>query len=258
MSLSKLELYIPKWVEMLPPEHPVKEALVNAAREILKSGPDAEGLPAEGLASLRGLEFVNKAVPESGADVPEGTARVRVDVDDAWYYRMLSDLAGVEIDGEYQLISMVRDLSALKEEYEKARDALESVRQTGYGVITPAQDEIRMEEPVIIRQGGKFGVKLKAVSPSIHLIRAQIETEISPIVGSEQQAEDLIAYIQDSAQSKEGIWDTNIFGKSIEQMTEDGIRGKLSQITDESRQKLQEVMQRIVNESKGGFVCIIL
>ncbi len=258
MSLSRLELYIPKWVEMLPPEHPVKEALVNTTKELLEKEQTADALASEGLERLRGLDFVSKAVLENSGEEEPGAARVRVDVDDAWYYRMLSDLAGVEIDGEYQLISMVRELAALKEEYEKARDALESVRQTGYGVITPAQEEIRMEEPVIIRQGGKFGVKLKAVSPSIHLIKAQIETEISPIVGSEQQAEDLIAYIQDSAKSGEGIWDANIFGKSIEQMTEDGIRGKLDQITEESRQKLQDVMQRIVNESKGGFVCIIL
>ncbi len=257
MSLSRLELYIPKWVEMLPPDHPVKEGLVNTARELLQEAPPRRGAYTERLA---GLEFVNKAVLENNAEEDEASdiARVRVDVDDARYYQMLSELAGVEIDGEYQLISMVRELSALKTEYEKAQAALESVRNTGYGVITPNQDEIRMEEPVIIRQGGKFGVKLKAVSPSIHLIKADIETEISPIVGSEQQAEDLIAYINDSAKTGEGIWDTNIFGKSIEQMTEDGIHGKLSQITDESRRKLQNVMQRIVNENKGGFVCIII
>lgn len=252
MDIARVELYIPKWVEMLPPDHPVKEGLVNVTKEMLL---DPSG--AEGLQQLNALEYVNKAALD-GTEPQDGVWRVRVDVDDAWYYRMLSDLAGVEIDGEYQLISMVKELSALKTEYEKAQEALASVRGTGYGVITPNQEEIRMEEPVLIRQGGKFGVKLKAVSPSIHLIKADIETEISPIVGSEQQAEDLIAYIKDSAQSGEGIWDTNIFGKSIEQMTEDGIRAKLSQITEESRQKLQDVMRRIVNESSGGFICIII
>lgn len=256
MEIARVELYIPKWVEMLPPEHPVKEGLVTITKDILKELPQ-ENAPAEGLTKLRGLEFVNKAVLEGGEEETDA-CRVRVDVDDAWYYQMLSDLAGVEINGEYQLISMVKELSERRVEYEKAQDALASVRSTGYGVITPNQEEIRMEEPVLIRQGGKFGVRLKAVSPSIHLIRADIETEISPIVGSEQQAEDLIAYIKDSAQSGDGIWDTNIFGKSIEQMTEDGIRGKLAQITQESRQKLQDVMRRIVNESSGGFICIII
>ena len=251
-----MELYIPKWVEMLPAEHPVKEGLVNITKELLPNLTEEE--LSAGLLRFGNLEYVNKAVLESGAEEETDTARVRVDVDDAWYYRMLSDLAGIKIDGEYQLISMVKELSALKAEYEKAQDALASARSTGYGVITPAQEEIRMEEPVVIRQGGKFGVRLKAVSPSIHLIKADIETEISPIVGDEKQAEDLIAYIKDSAQSQEGIWDTNIFGKSIEQMTEDGIRGKLSQMTEESRQKLQEVLRRIVNESNGGFICIII
>lgn len=257
MNLSRLELYIPKWVEMLPPEHPVKEGLVNITKELMQEETAGESLGTEGLAKMRALEFVEKA-DIWNSDEASGSAQIRVDVDDAWYYRMLSELAGVEIEGEYQLISMVKELSALKTEYEQAQEALASVRSTGYGVITPKQSEIRMEEPVVIRQGNKFGVKLKAVSPSIHLIRAEIETEISPIVGSEQQAEDLIAYIKESAQNGDGIWETNIFGKSIEQMTEDGIRGKLSQITEEGRQKLQQVMQRIVNENSGGFICIII
>lgn len=242
---------------MLPPEHPVKEGLVNITKELMQENLADDVLGTEGIAKIRTLEFVEKAGIESGGEA-EGSAQIRVDVDDAWYYRMLSELAGVEIEGEYQLISMVKELSALKAEYEQAQEALASVRSTGYGVITPRQSEIRMEEPVVIRQGSKFGVKLKAVSPSIHLIRAEIETEISPIVGSEQQAEDLISYIKESEQSGEGIWETNIFGKSIEQMTEDGIRSKLSQITEEGRQKLQQVMQRIVNENSGGFICIII
>lgn len=258
MNLSRLELYIPKWVEMLPPEHPVKEGLISITKEMMENYKTVEELEEEGFSAVRALDFVNKVMAQQGEETSQETAAVRVEVDDSWYYRMLSELAGVEIDGEYQLIAMIKELSARKIEYEKAQNALESVRNTGYGVITPNQDEIRIEEPVVIRQGGKFGVKLKAVSPSIHLIKAEIETEISPIVGSEQQANDLIEYIKDSSKSDEGIWETNIFGKSIEQMTEDGIRGRLSQITEESQQKLQVVLKRIVNEGNGGFICIII
>ncbi|MGI6018089.1 MAG: stage IV sporulation protein A [Marvinbryantia sp.] len=257
MNLSRLELYIPKWVEMLPPEHPVKEGLISTAKELMENYNTAEDLGENGLDQIRSLEFVNKVMLLPGNE-SEDAAVVRVEVDDAWYYRMLSDLAGVEIDGEYQLIAMIKELSALKTEYEKAQSALISVRNTGYGVITPKQEEIRMEEPVVIRQGGKFGVRLKAVSPSIHLIKADIETEISPIVGSEQQANDLIEYIRDSSKSDEGIWETNIFGKSIEQMTEDGIHTRLSQITEESQNKLQMILKRIVNEGNGSFICIII
>ncbi|MDO5539064.1 MAG: hypothetical protein Q4F83_03180 [Eubacteriales bacterium] len=256
MNLARLELYIPKWVEMLPPEHPVKEGLVNAAKELMQNGERTEGEDGDNLDVIRKLEFVSKTTRENTQE--EGTEKIRVDVDDAWYYRMLSELAGVRIEGEYQLISMIKELSRLKSEYMKAKDAMEDVRNTGYGVITPGLDEIQMEEPIVTRQGNKFGVKLKAVSPSVHLIRAVVETEISTNVGNEQQAEDLISFIKNAEQSQEGIWETNIFGKTIREMTEDGIQEKVAKITDESRQKLQDVMQRIVNENKGGFICIII
>ena len=137
-------------------------------------------------------------------------------------------------------------------------DAVNAVRGCGYGVITPKKDEIILEEPTVIKQGSKFGVKIKAASPSIHLIKADIETEIAPIVGSEQQAEDLITYIKENSKGEQGIWETNIFGKSIEQLVEDGIRTKLSVIGEESQVKLQDTMKKIVNESNGGLVCIII
>ena len=135
---------------------------------------------------------------------------------------------------------------------------MESVRGSGYGVVVPDKEEITLEEPVVIRQGNKFGVKIRSASPSIHMIKANIETEIAPIVGSEQQAKDLITYIKESAKQEQGIWQTNIFGKTIEQMVEDGIRTKIAQISEESQVKLQETMQKIVNDSKGGLVCIII
>lgn len=133
-----------------------------------------------------------------------------------------------------------------------------SVRQKGYGVVLPEQSEITLEEPEIIHQGNKYGVKIRSVSPSIHMIRANIETEIAPIVGSEEQAGDLIRFLKDSRDTEEGIWNTNIFGKSVEELVEDGIRSKIFQIGEESQVKLQETMQKIVNESTGGLVCIII
>ena len=124
--------------------------------------------------------------------------------------------------------------------------------------MTPDKSEIKLEDPVVIKQGSKYGVKIKSVSPSIHMIRANIETEIAPIVGSEEQAQDLITYIKNSEERKESIWQTNIFGKSIEELVEDGIHTKLVQIGEESQVKLQDTMQKIVNDSKGGMVCIII
>ncbi len=152
----------------------------------------------------------------------------------------------------------MKDLSELKAEYENVKDAFALVRMKGYGVVSPSREEITLNEPEIIKQGNKYGVKIHSQAPSIHLIRANIETEIAPIVGNEQQAKDLIQYIEEAKQSEEGIWGTNIFGKSIEDLVMDGMRNKMAMINDESQTKLQDTMQKIVNDSNGGMVCIII
>lgn len=257
-KIQRIELYIPKWVEMLPVDHPIKKGLIEKVREILKNDMSVSAFRGEGIMQIKSLEFIGNAAAEYPLPEEHAVVKIRLDVEESWYYEMLSNLTGVSITGEYQLITMIRELSALREEYQNAKQAILSARNTGYGVIFPRQEEITLDEPVVIRQGSKFGVKIKALCPSVHLIRTEVETEISPIVGTEQQAMDLIHYIQNSSATAEGIWETNIFGKSIEQLTEDGIRNKLSQIGEESQQKLQKMMQRIVNESAGGFICVIL
>lgn len=141
-----------------------------------------------------------------------GRIQIRIDVDEAFYYEMLSEMTGSQIDGEYSLIAELKELSKLKNEYESVRDAFTSVKMKGYGVVSPTRDEITLDEPVVIRQGNKYGVKIHSSAPSIHLIRANIETEIAPIVGDEKQAEDLITYIHQMASEEDGIWNTNIFG----------------------------------------------
>jgi stage IV sporulation protein A len=178
-------------------------------------------------------------------------------VDEVYYYEMLSEMVGETIRDEYQLIGKLKEFSAMQKEYAKVLNAVNQVRGKGYGVVTPEKEEIQLEKPELIRHGNKFGVKIKAISPSIHMIRANIETEIAPIVGSEQQAEDLVRYIN-QADMNESIWDTNIFGKTVEQLVNDGINNKISSIGDESQIKLQDTMQKIVNDSNGGMICIIL
>ena len=153
----------------------------------------------------------------------------------------------------------LENLSKMQREYEKVQDAVSQVRLKGYGAVTPDRSEILLDEPQVIRHGNKYGVKIKAEAPSIHMIKAQIQTEIAPIVGSEQQAQDLITYIKECArEDQDGIWDANIFGKSIEQIVGDGIHAKISQLTDESQLKLQDTMQKIINDSNGGMICIII
>ena len=150
-------------------------------------------------------------------------------------------------------------LAHMQKEYEKVENAMNQVRLKGYGVVTPERSEIILDEPQVIRHGNKYGVKMKAQAPSINLIKAHIETEIAPIVGSEQQAKDLIDYIKSNSQSGDGgVWETNIFGKSVEQIVEDGIQAKISQLTEDCQMKLQDTLQKIINDSNGGMICIII
>ena len=185
-----------------------------------------------------------------------------MDLDDKYYYENISELTGVPIAGEYELISMIKEMAGQKEAYEKVSDAFEAVQVKGYGVVSPGLSDINYFytsfDKYCFRHGNKFGVKMKAVSPSIHMIRANIETEIAPIVGSEEQANDLISYIKQGQQSEEGAWETNIFGKSVGELMEDGIRNKIAMMDDECQMKLQDTMQKIVNDNTGGMVCIII
>ena len=158
---------------------------------------------------------------------------------------------------EYELMQTLSSLAHMQKEYQKVEDAMNQVRLKGYGVVTPEREEILLDEPQVVRHGNKYGV-IKAQAPSINLIQAHIETEIAPIVGSEQQARDLIDYIKKCSQEEDGIWETNIFGKSVEQIVEDGIQAKISQLTEECQMKLQDTLQKIINDSNGGMICIII
>lgn len=253
--IVQMKFYIPKWVEMLSSEHYLKEELISCVQQMMQTMHYIKDVTKDR------LEFESQYVKGlflETLDLSSGKIKIRIDMDDSWYYAILSEMTGVDISDEYELIHMMQELSKMRGEYLKVKDAIESVQAKGYGVVTPDKTEIRLEEPIIIKQGNKYGVKIKSISPSIHLIRANIETEIAPIVGSEEQAKDLIAYIKSNNSGEESIWQTNIFGKSIGQLVEDGIHRKLIQISDESQVKLQDTMQKIVNDSKGGLVCIII
>lgn len=253
--LSMIEFYLPKWVEMLPLSNPLKADIVekvSSAVSGMNTIRDALERPLD-LSS----EYIKRCKMD-GIRMADGTVKVVLEVEDGYYYQMLSELIGEEITDEYHLISVMKELAEMKREYVKVLHAVESVRAKGYGVVTPERSEITLAKPEVIRHGNKYGVKIKAESPSIHMIRANIQTEIAPIVGTQEQAEDLINYITDADHSENGIWETNIFGKTVEQLVNDGISSKIAMIGDESQVKLQETMQKIVNDSNGGMVCIII
>ena len=253
--VRQVEFYIPKWVELLPVSHYLKSDILQQIRNIMGNLQYIRDIKNENLQV--DSEYV-KSTSLEDVNLSNGVVKVRMEMKEPYYYQVMSEMTGVSINSEYQLIHTLKELAKMKEEYVKVQQAIESVRGSGYGVVIPEKNEITLEEPVVIRQGNKFGVKIKSASPSIHMIKANIETEIAPIVGSEDQAKDLIAFIKESEKTEDGIWQTNIFGKSIEQLVEDGIRTKLAQISEESQVKLQDTMRKIVNDSKGGLICIII
>lgn len=252
--ISAIEFYCPKWVEMLSEDNRMKQDLIEKVKLIMKDYSTIRNV-LEKPVDLES-EYIRRCKTDT-ISLSDGCIRVTLDVEDSYYYEMLTEMVGENIADEYQLISKLKNFAAMKHEYNKVLDAVNMVRIKGYGVVTPDRDEIILERPELIKHCNKFGVKIKASSPSIHMIRANIETEIAPIVGTQEQAEDLITFInQTDAQS--GIWGTNIFGKTVEQLVNDGITAKVAVIGEESQIKLQDTMQKIVNDSNGGMVCIII
>ncbi len=253
--VSVMEFYMPKWVEMLENTHPFKAGLMESVRNLTKDIRCMRDVIEHPLAMEN--EQVKHCVTEH-IGMEDGIVRVLLNLEDSCYYQMLSEWTKSEIKNEYDLLHLLREYATMQGEYKKVLNAMESVRHTGYGVVTPERTEIELDTPEIIKHGSKFGVKIRAVSPSVHFIRANVITEIAPIVGSEQQAKDLISYIGQSRDDNNSIWDTNIFGKTVEQLVYDGISSKIAMIGEDSQQRLQETMQKIVNDSTGGFICIII
>ncbi len=253
--ISEVEFYIPKWVEMLSRDHAIKQDLLKTVRYVMEEMGDIRSA-ANGVAEWES-DYIEKIQVERIA-LDSGTVQIQIQFAQKYYYEVLSELTGTTIQGEYELISVMKELSTMKEEYVQIKDAFADVKMKGYGVVQPKREEIHLEDPVIMKQGNKYGVKIHSEAPSIHMIRANIETEIAPIVGNEQQAQDLITYIKTESETEDGVWATNIFGKSVEELVMDGMRNKIAMINDESQVKLQDTMQKIVNESNGGLVCIII
>lgn len=253
--VMEIEYFVPRWIETLPMSHPIKAEIIDKIRESSQSVRAIKDAVDEKI-SFESPYVCRMKLDE--VDLASGKIKVQLQIADKYYYEMISEMLGVTVENEYTLLSTVRELARKKEEYQKVENAMQSVKMSGYGVVMPTQNEIKLYEPEIVKHGNKFGVKIRSEAPSIHLIRAGIETEIAPIVGSEQQAKDLIEYIKDNSCEAEGIWKINIFGKSVEQLVSDGINSKLSQIGEESQNKLQDTMQKVVNDSSGGMVCIII
>ncbi|MBQ3545736.1 MAG: stage IV sporulation protein A [Lachnospiraceae bacterium] len=253
--VSTISFYMPKWVEMLDEEHYLKKAIIESIKnKIINITKVKETIDLD----INDCEYINKTRIDK-TDLSNGNIDVYFDMDEKYYYDVLTDLTGSEIKNEYSLINALKNYSVLKKDYERIESAMTNVNYKGYGVVTPAKEEIILEEPEVIKAGNKYGIKIKAKAPSIHMIKTEVLTEIAPIVGNENQAKDLIDYIKTNGEKSEnGIFETNIFGKSIEQIVEEGIKNKLEKLSDETQDKLKNTLEKITNESNGGVICIII
>ena len=253
--VTALNFYIPKWVESLSASHWLKASLLETIQSSFQSIVRMKDLYEKDFPENEYVE----AIRLDRIDLSNGKVDISVHFDDAYYYKIISDMIEIPITNEYEFIDTVRELAEKKKEYEEAAAALTQARQSGYGILRPTRSDITVKEPEIIRHGGKFGVKIHASAPSIHLIKANISTEIAPIVGTEEQAKDLVNYIlEETSSGDDAIWNVNIFGKTMEQMIGDGIQEKASKINNDSQMKLQNTMEKIVNDGNGGMVCIII
>ena len=257
--ISQISFNMPGYMEMLSCNHCIKESVIKTAKNIMKIGKfmkDMDELEISAMAN--DSEFIDGIVV-SEKDLSVGNIKINFNIGEKYYYQVLSEFTGENIANEYELIRTIKDFSVKKSAFDKVSSALEQVSAKGYAVVMPTKEEITIDEPEVIRNGAKYGVKIKAEAPSIHMIKANVHTELAPIVGDETQAKDLMGFIKENGkEGMDGIFATNIFGKTIEQIVTDGIRTKIDKLSDETQTKMQETLQKITNDSRGGVICIII
>lgn len=255
--VTEIKITLPEWTTALEAGHKIKSSIISTVRSCADKVRKV-GDVKEAFSSLSENEFIkNSTINE--IDLGTGTALISVDMENGLYYSVISELTGFEIGGEEELISLLKELSEIKSRYDKVKEALDEAEENGYGIVMPDVNELHLAEPEIVKQPGGYGVKLRASAQSIHMIRANIETEINPIVGTEQQSEDLVKYmLNEFEEDPQSIWQSNMFGKTLYELMNEGLHSKLEHMPEASRVKLSETLERIINEGSGGLICIIL
>lgn len=252
--LEQIHVHLPRWLDALDPSHPVKASLYNALAEKAQQIATL-GQAEEILSELRELEPVLDLSVRS-ADLATGTVSCNITLPEGLFYQILSAQTGMTIRNDGELMTTLTQLAAVKAQHDQIADALASVRATGYGVVMPTLEEMTLETPEVLKKGSSFGIRLKAGAPSIHMIRVDIDTQITPMVGDEQQSRNLIGYLTE--ESPEKLWQSNIFGRSVHDLIQDGITSKLMRTPEDVRAKFRGTLQRIVNEEAQGLICLIL
>ena len=255
--LREAHIELPSWVEGLDEDHWLLQSLFDHMRAIsnrqlrMRDG----GVIREAFSECEYSEPVQKG----DSSLADGVLGLVLPLKEGLFNRILGEECGREIHGDAHLLSLMKELVSAKTEYDRIADALESVRATGYGLVTPALSDLTLQDPEIVRHGNRFGVRLKASASSLHLIKTDLTTEVTPVVGTEQQSEEFIQYLLSEFESDpQRIWNTNFFGKSLHEMVREGLNNKLSQMPGDIQEKIQDMLTKIVNEGGGGMICILL
>ncbi len=255
--IREIEIKLPNWLAALPLEHWLRKSIIDSIKGSvigLNKIKEIKNL----IKHLSVAENIASADIEC-VDLGTGDAKIIVKLNDEMFYKIISEQTGVKISSEQDLMTTLTELSVMAKEYRRVKDALNEVEATGYGIVMPQIEELSLEEPEIVHQGGRYGVRLRASAPSIHMMKANINTEVSPIVGSEKQSEDLVMYLlKEFEQDPIKIWDSNIFGKSLHELVNEGLHTKLARMPGDARMKMQETIERVINEGCSGLICIIL
>lgn len=255
--IKEINICFPRWINSLPLEHPLRTELIKGIKNSAKNVSHIRDIVAFE-SGFKDCESVDLTTVNS-VDLGLGSAEISLNIKQSLFYKILTEVTGLEINDEQELMENIKELAVIKKEYCKVKGALEEVEATGYGIIMPDIEELQLEEPEIVKQGGRYGVRLRASAPSIHLMKANITTEVSPIVGSEKQSEDLVMYLLSGFEEDPvKIWDSNIFGKSLHELVNEGLHTKLARMPIDARMRVQETVERVINEGCNGLVCILL
>lgn len=255
--LLSLGVQMPNWLRSLPFDDELIQEVVFETKNLVKDASKIGDIVGDKKVFENSENF--ETTPLSSLQMGDGTATLKLKPKENLFYKVLSKECGEEITNDFMLVGYIKRLSEAKREYDKIKEALEQVKETGYGVVSPKMEEMTLEEPEIVKQGSKYGVRLKASAPSLHIMQVDVKTEISPIVGSEQQSEDLVKYLLGEFESNPtGIWETNMFGKNLHELMNEGLNKKILQMPPEAQKKMRKTLSRIVNEGKGGIICILL
>ena len=255
--VDEIRISFPKWINSLDFSHPLKSKLFEQLKDAFTNISALKDV-SNCISKINSTDIISKTSVDN-IMLCTGKVCISIQLKDELFYQVLSEMTGMQIMDEGDLFSIMSDLACTKKKYDKIAYALDEVKTKGYGIVTPSIDELVLEEPEMVKQGSRFGVRLRAKAPSIHMIRATIETEVSPIVGSEKQSEELVNYLLSGFENDPtSIWSSNIFGKSLNELVNEGLQTKLAKMPEEAQVKLQETLERIVNEGSGGLICIIL